>query len=494
MNKPLILSGDLPLVVDFNEKGKAGKLGAKPFYMEGKFSCWIAPKGIDVLPLKEYWNLEFREYYKKEIGEDVQENEKEKGIRLSHLLFSVKGKLKELLPEKYWVKAEIVNISGSNHKYLELADYDDKGNELAKSRASIFSGKKSIIINFEKTTGMKLKGGMKVLVLVSVEFHEKFGFSLNIFDIDSRFTIGDMEAKLIKIKRDLNDLRIFSNNKVIAHPFDYSRVAVIAPDSAAGLGDFKTKSDLLEKNNLCSFKFFKATFQGREMIPTLSKALDDVNREILLGGHYDAVVIIRGGGDKAGLYALNELEIAKRVCLMPIPVIVGIGHERDITILDEVACIRQATPSMVITNIYDTIIKNSVTAKRNVQLIKKLGFDCISNARLSLDSLSGRKESEVKRIIQAGRTDIESNKKSMFSSAQLMSRSARHEAKEQVSKIVFYDPSKVINRGYSLIRNEENKVTGGVKSLSVGSDIKIEMRDGSINATIKKIEEQYNEQ
>lgn len=495
--KKLVLSGDLPLKVNFGGEKKVKALGAKPYYDGKHFVCWMAPEGEDVMPYKEFWNDEFKEYYYKEINPDAAEKEKEvelpKGQRLSQLLKQVKSALTRGMPEGYWINADVVNITGGVHKYLEIADYDNNGKELAKTRANIFAGNAGIIKRFESETGMKLASGMKVLIKVSVSFHEQFGFSLVVSDIDSRFTLGDMEAKLAKIRKQLLDEGLLNLNKNLREPTDFTRIAVIAPEAAAGLGDFKTTSDKLEAHGLCSFDYYHATFQGKSAVSTISSAIDSVARKIDSGNGYDALIIIRGGGDKAGLYALNEIELAKRVCLLKIPVIVGIGHERDNTVLDEIANLRLPTPSLVISHVANSITHNAMNAKQDLLLIKRLAVSTISDAKLNLDGLSSSIRDESRKQIQSAKTSIDLERQNLFSSSKALIAQARHEIKENASQMVFQDPMKVVDKGYGIVRGPEGKVIGNVSSLNDGDTISVSLRDGDVKAKVLNKKEKSDE-
>src|SRR5690606_10875306 len=139
-------------------------------------------------------------------------------------------------------------------------------------------------------------------------------------------------------------------NRLLPPPREFTRVAVISPADAAGLGDFRSEADRLQSYGLCDFHYFHALFQGAgaedSLVSTIAKLFEQQKSRPL----YDALVIIRGGGDKAGIYDVNKVRIARCVCRFPIPVLVGIGHERDTTILDEVANSRFATPSLAISH------------------------------------------------------------------------------------------------------------------------------------------------
>lgn len=487
MTEPLIINDDLMLCDNFHDKDKIKSLGAKPHWDKKTFKGWYVPKGMNLNPFEKWWHPRFKEAMRLQ-NPKKEGDVKETGSRLSQILRDVKNAIEGQMSNAYWIQAEVVSVSGNAHTYLELADYDDNGKELAKSRGTIFASRKDILKMFEEQTGLPIKAGMKVLVQGYVKFSELYGFSIDITEIDSRFTVGDMEAKLLKIKAELTKKGILDSNKRLMPPKDFSRVAVIAPKEAAGLGDFKTQADGLHQFGLCEFVYFHAVFQGPQSIPTICAALDEVTRQIMVNDEkFDALVIIRGGGDKAGLYALNEYEIAYRVCTTPIPIYVGIGHERDNTLLDELACVRLPTPSLVISQIAGTIVQNAQNAREDLSLLKRLASDTINQAKLSLDNIRGLVVQESKQLVSDAKQNIASEKQSMISAAEDITVTARHEIKNGMTDLLYQDPKKIVDKGYGIIRKDTGKVTGNATDLNSDESITISLRDGDVKATVNQI-------
>lgn len=335
------------------------------------------------------------------------------GEGLDVFLNRVGSALKSQLPGSYWVRAEVLkaDTSKGNHLSLELASYD--GSQGAKARAWIWSSNIRIISQFEQSTGSYLKAGLKILFQCRVQFHPEFGLSLVIENIDPKFTLGDMEAKLQAIRSRLTFLNEMERNKTLIKPEEFSRVAVVTPEAAAGLGDFKTIANRLEKYKLCKFDYYPALFQGSNAIDSIVSAITRVVEDFKSGKEYDALAIVRGGGDKAGLYQLNEIKIARCICRSPIPVFVGIGHERDSTILDEVANSRLPTPSLVVSYIQETIVKNARDAKfdyellvRSSQAVSSFAKQEIRDYRANISLLSHHKLEAAKRQITEHNTDL----------------------------------------------------------------------------------------
>lgn len=286
----------------------------------------------------------------------------ETGLSLADFLERVGGSIKAALPGSYWVRAEILKADNRNYWSLELASYDTENK--AKVRAQIWKSNAGVVDRFEQTAGIPLKAGLKILFSCSVQFHPEYGLSLTIHDIDPKFTLGDMEAKLQIIRERLSALGETELNRRLPSPRDFTHVAVVAPHLAAGLGDFRSEANELEKYGLCTFEYFHPQFQGPGMVDSIISAMTEAAKAHQRGLKFDALVMIRGGGDKAGLYELNEVRIARCVCRFPAPVMVGIGHERDSTILDELANASFGTPSLVIAHIR-SVVEGNATKARN---------------------------------------------------------------------------------------------------------------------------------
>ncbi len=269
-------------------------------------------------------------------------------LSLCELLGSVKMTLKNHLTPSFWVIAEIseLKVNYSGHCYLELIEKDSGGESIkAKVRATIWSSAYRMIqAYFESATRSKLAAGMKVMVKASVEFHELYGLSLNITDIEPSYTVGEMALKKQEIINRLIAEGVFGMNKSLSLPDLPRRIAVVSSKTAAGFGDFM---DQLLKNDF-GYKFyvklFPAAMQGAEAEQSIIAALDAVFEA---ESQFDLVVIIRGGGSQSDLNCFNSYWLACHICQFPLPILTGIGHEQDETIADLVANTRLKTPTAV---------------------------------------------------------------------------------------------------------------------------------------------------
>lgn len=293
-----------------------------------------------------------------------------RGISLTQLLTRVSEVVNATFSKSEWVKLEIATLRASGgHLYFDAVDRTADGRELSKARAVVWAsiaerlGKK-----FFDATGARLENGMKILVLAKAQFHPQHSFTLTISDIDPDYTLGDMQAKLKRIREALQAAGIADRNKRLAAPADFTHVAVVAPENAAGLEDFEVEARRLQAAGLCRFTYFHATFQGENTKTSLKQAIIDAHT-CHTEDRVDALVIIRGGGATTDLQWLNEEILAKMVCRFHVPVITGIGHERDSTILDECAHKSIGTPSKVIHYIREVIATRASRAWEDWQLI-----------------------------------------------------------------------------------------------------------------------------
>lgn len=244
-----------------------------------------------------------------------------------------------------WVIAELSDVSErGGHCYMELVEKDDRGVTIARLRGTIWANNFAYKIKpkFEQITGQKFKSGLKVMLFGSASFHEQYGLSFNITDVDPSFTIGDMERIRREIIETLTREGVVNCNRKLQMPRVPQRIAIISAKGAAGYGDFMNQL----QSNPVGFKFythlFEATMQGETTSNSVIKALNDIEMTIDL---WDCVVIIRGGGATSDLNGFDNLELARRVATFALPVVVGIGHERDRTVLDDIANVRVKTPT-----------------------------------------------------------------------------------------------------------------------------------------------------
>ena len=268
-------------------------------------------------------------------------------LTLRELASLIRGAISATLPDEYWVIAEIAQISchaGSGHCYLDLVEKQDDA-IAAKMRANIWATNyRQISSSFHGMTGQNLQPGMKILVLARINYHEVHGLSLNIREIDPNYTLGEMALRRRQVIDQLTKEGIIDLNRRIDLPPVLQRIAVISSPGAAGYGDFVNRIDNNRYGYRFSHRLFHAYVQGEKAEESIISALKSCLR---LRERFDAVVIIRGGGSTADLNCFDSYRLSREIALAPLPVLTGIGHERDETVADRVAHMRLITPTAV---------------------------------------------------------------------------------------------------------------------------------------------------
>jgi exodeoxyribonuclease VII large subunit len=392
-------------------------------------------------------------------------------------------------PGTVWVVAEIsdYSVNRNGHCYLELIEKEPDGNKiLARSRATIWaSAYRMLRPFFESATGQELMPGIKILVKADIEFHELYSISLNIRDIEPSFTVGDLARKRQMIIRKLQEAGIFEMNKELEMPLVPQKIAIISSPTAAGYGDF---TDQLVKNQ-SGFVFyphlFPAVMQGEETSSSIIAALD---RIVGYGDFFDTVVIIRGGGSKLDLSSFDDFDLAFNVAQFPIPVITGIGHEQDDSIIDLVANTRCKTPTAVAEFLISRVEEFENRLDYSVQNTIDYVQSYLSDEK---NSLAGIMEGMRLRI--RGYKDYK-----QLALAQLLMRSkssVTHYFRLHQDKLARFeqtatlkDPVNILKMGYS-ITLKDGKPLKSVSEVTIGDQLITRVSDGRIYSVTSKKEE-----
>lgn len=406
-------------------------------------------------------------------------------ISLYELNNLVRGVLANTFSQSFWIRAEMsdVRIAQNGHCYLEFIEKDSKNrNIIAKARGSIWANVFRLLkAYFESETQQAFASGLKVLVQVSIEFHELYGYSLNVHNIDPTYTLGDQSRNRALILKRLEEEGVLTLNKELDLPAITNRIAVISSPTAAGYEDFCNQLE----NNSDGFAFythlFPAIMQGQRTEESIISALDRVYEHI---DKFDIVVIIRGGGATSELSSFDSYLLAANCAQFPLPIITGIGHERDDTVLDIVAHTRAKTPTAVaeflikrlqstafiVSELQDSIII-STTKKLTEETVYlntlATHFSYITKDRTkeqlnNINTFSERLKSITKRIIQEEKYKLAN--------------------KEQFVKLI--SPENILKKGYTLTIKEK-KIIKSVAELKQGDKIITRFYDGDI---ISKIE------
>lgn len=409
---------------------------------------------------------------------------------LSEYLGTVQEVIRVAFDEPVWVKAEIrnLNIKGG-HYYLELAEKDGETDKvIASCKATIwkFSASK-IVLKFERETGIEISSDLNVLIKIRARFDAQYGFSVNIEEIDSSFTLGEIAKRYQQIIERLTQEGLLHKNKLLPTPFDIQNVLVLAPQNAAGLGDFKKDADALERNGVCHFVYHTATFQGNTAVTSLIESLGSGLRQWASTFNFppDLIVLIRGGGAVNDLAYLNDYELAALLCKRSVPIWVGIGHEKDRTILDEIAHRSFDTPSKVIAGIRNHIVERVQEAVDSLQTIKLLSQHQITTYQSKNDQLLHHIKASAQGQLNSAHRLLDQMKERIQFSSQQQVKFSLAQIESLMKEILLQNPKQVQAKGYAIVRSE-GKAIRSIHQIS-NPAIAIEMQDGVVEANITQV-------
>ena len=405
-------------------------------------------------------------------------------ISLYELNRCIRQSLHKALPEAYWLQAELSEVreAYNGHCYIELVQKAEKGNTLlAKARGTIWVNIYKILKPyFERETGQRFAAGIKVLLQVTVDYHELYGLSLTVQDIDPTYTLGDMARRRREILQQLETEGVLDINKELSMPLLPQRVAVISAAGAAGYGDF---CDQLMSNPY-GFVFypqlFPAVMQGDRVEDTVIAALDRIAAD---RDGWDVVVIIRGGGATSDLSGFDTYALAVNCAQFPLPVITGIGHERDDTVLDMVAHTRVKTPTAAAEYLIACLVDAATALEELVYGLTAGVTGQMHKEEKRLNRLVERLPSlltlvNTRQQHRMGRLD------SRLRTAVCKSLMEYVHKLELLEKVVEgASPARVLERGYTITRCN-GKVVYGAASLVQGAVLTTEFADGEVHSKV----------
>jgi len=405
-------------------------------------------------------------------------------ISLSELTSRIQETIRISFDTPVWIRAEISELreNPGGHCYLEFIEKDSASDALlAKTKATIWASTYRMLKPyFESSTGQTLRAGLNVLVAVSVEFHGVYGFSLNVRDIDPTFTIGEMAARRLKIIRQLEADGIVEMNKQLHLPELPQRLAIISSSTAAGYGDF---CDQL-KNDPSHFAFytklFPAIMQGDQAEASIISALEKVYEHIDL---FDAVVIIRGGGATTDLACFDSYELALNCAQFPLPIIAGIGHQRDISILDMVAHTSVKTPTAAA----EFLISALQQAENQVIDIIADIQSVIKNNIENQTRFINQKQDRIKQILRSWviqKTHLLDRQKSRLKSSVRMQLLKQNNKLALLEKnIETHSPTFLLKHGYTISTLNGKRITSA-KQVKTGDKIRTFVADGDFGSEV----------
>ena len=393
------------------------------------------------------------------------------------------------LPDEYWVEAELSEVRVvRGHCYMELVEYDQR-TPIARASAKCWASTWALVRpHFERVTGEQLHAGMKVMLKVYAQFHEAYGFSWIVTDIDPTFTIGDMARRRQEIIRQLKEEGVYDLQKQLTLPLFCQHIAVISSANAAGYGDFV---DQLE-NNEYGFRFqttlFPAIMQGEQVEASIIAALNQINDSVfgssVADNPPDCVVIIRGGGATADLSGFDTLLLAENVANFPLPIITGIGHERDESVLDLVAHTSVKTPTAVAAFLIDRLAEvNDFLTSAQERIVRSVR-QRMETERLRLSRYQTQIPSLFSVYATRQTARIEQLRQRLEPAIATRLQRERHRLEMLEQRAQSLDPALLLRRGYS-ITLKDGRLLRDPAQLRPGDIIETRLERGIIQSEIK---------
>lgn len=428
-------------------------------------------------------------------------------VTLYELNNLVRSVLEQTMDGEYWLEAELseARLASNGHFYVEFVQKDSSGNGfLARARGTMWARTYAMQAPlFERATGERLRAGMTVRVLVTVEFHELYGYSLNIVSIDPTYTLGALARRRREILSLLEADGILHDNQQLPLPTLIKHVAVISSSGAAGYGDFCDQLQNNEYGLYFELQLFPAVMQGANVESSVLAALASVADE---ADRWDCVIIIRGGGATSDLSDFDSYALASAVAQMPMPVIVGIGHERDETVLDFVAHTRVKTPTAAaaflinhgaamlagLEDLQQRLTRHAVlriegckSRLSHLANILPRSFALVSERQhRRLEKLSLRVGVGPGQRLMSERHRAELLHSRLTQAATLQVQSAKFKVQNMESRLSALDPSIQLRRGYSLTYTASGILLTSLQQAKTGDTITTRLSDGTIQSQI----------
>ena len=424
-------------------------------------------------------------------------------------LYELNGLVRETLEltlnDVYWVKAEISELRVNRHCYMELVQKDERGNGIvAKARAQVWANVWAFIKPmFEEATGQMLSAGMQMLVKVEVTFHELYGYSLNVTDIDPTYTLGDIAKRRQEILQQLRDEGIDTMNKELPLPRLLQRVAVISSASAAGYGDFCNQLNHNQRGLAFKTELFAAAMQGNEVENSVIGALNRIAKRL---DEWDVVVIIRGGGATSDLQGFDSLLLAENVAQFLLPVITGIGHERDDTVIDMIAHTRVKTPTAAaeflihhqeaeldaleefssrLTGQTTLLLQNETTRLKLLASKIPVLFSTVkAREEMRLHRLSASVANNSIQSLEQAKSKVALLDKQMGLLAPLLLQNERKRIELMESKLESASPNRILRLGFSITR-VGGKAVRDANEVKEGDEIETTLASGTLRSIVK---------
>ena len=366
---------------------------------------------------------------------------------------------------------------------MELVEKDDKNNTpIARASAKCWRQTWQMMQPyFERTTGQPLRAGLKVLVKVYAQFHEAYGFSWIVTDIDPTYTLGDMARRRQEIIRQLKEEGVFDLQRELRLPLFAQRIAVISASNAAGYGDFCRQ---LEDNGYgfhFTIQLFPAIMQGEQVESSIINALNQIYNDI---SHYDVVCILRGGGATADLSGFDTLALAENVAQFPLPIITGIGHDRDESILDMISHTRVKTPTAAATLLVDNLLRVLDRIERAQTFVSHFVSDSIHRHQQHISQLATLIPTLALRTVSDGRHRIEMLQPRPRLAIERLLTEQKHRLERMALQLQGFDPQILLARGYSITLKDGRAVRDPAQ-VKPGDEIETRIEKGTFKSIVK---------
>lgn len=414
-------------------------------------------------------------------------------LSLRQLNLMVRDAIESALPDEYWVEAELSECrENSGHCYMELIEKDELSNTpVARASAKCWRQTWGMVKPyFEHVTGQPLRAGMKVLLQVYAQYHEAYGFSWIVSDIDPTYTIGDMARKRQEIIRQLKEEGVFDLQRELRLPTFAKRIAVISAESAAGYGDFCHQLEDNEYGFRFKVTLFPAIMQGEQVEQSIIAALNQIyelqsNHISSLTSHFDCVVILRGGGATADLSGFDTLALAENVAQFPLPIITGIGHDRDESILDMVSNTKVKTPTAAAALLIDNLLRVLERLDDASQRITYAVNQRINSQKSRIVTMMSLIPSLALRTLSDSKHRIETMENRLPVAIERRFTDQKHRIERLSILLQGFDPQLLLSRGYSITLHN-GKAVRDPKLLNPGDEIETRVEKGTIKSTVKR--------
>ena len=403
-------------------------------------------------------------------------------ITLSELQRRVRQALEERFALPLWVSAEIaeVKVNYSGHCYLELVEKGEgDGVPKAQARAVIWRSQYArIAAYFEAETGQRLAAGMRILAKATVNYHELYGFSLQLLDVDPAYTLGDMERQRQQTIARLQAEGVWEMNRQQAMPAVVQRIAVVSSSRAAGYQDFC--NELAKSPYRFCLTLFDAVVQGAAAEDSI---VDALSRIAAAGEAFDAVVMIRGGGSSSDLNCFNAYRLCNHVAQFPLPVVTGIGHDKDTSVADLVAHTALKTPTAVAAWLVERMAQaDGYLAWAGLQL-GNAALAITHSAAVGLERLGAALAQQSQRLLQEGRSRLDRAEETLLAAPADLLRGHDRRLAAASELLLSYSVERVLRRGFAVVRRG-GEALRSAEGPSPGDRLDITLADGEVQAAV----------